>query len=468
MKNDTAIVGSGLSANEMKEFQKQVMRGTYGVDCQVSYQEPPKQFKLYVPISTDSNDSVKRGYAVDMITELAGCEVCIEEMGDSHADRACNKMANAFLKTDCDVILIIDCDIRFRRKDIDRMIGHLERGVKAVWGIYPKKNMDTEPCVCTFNEVPVPDEHGLAVVRRSGRGFLMVKREVFEALKEDNGGPALRYHNHGEIQWCFFWSGIVTGQFSAHGDTRNPDGNLIREWISEDWAFCEDIRVHLGIPTLIDTGIALRHVGSHTYRFGGTQIARMDSNITSWKDIHGWFDYEDLYRELVSRIPDGGTFVEVGCWLGKSIAAFHAFAKEAGKVIRLHVVDTFQGEAANPMHKALLGVHGGSVEKHFRENMAALGISTGDDGNLTVYSMTSAFAALHFVQKNADAIFIDADHSEAAVRADVTAWLPIVKPGGILAGHDYDEEGVKNAVDSILKPLGEVRTVGRCWVFEKR
>lgn len=415
-----------------------------------------KPLKIYVPISTDSNDSVKRGYAVDMITELAGCEVCIEEMGDSHADRACNKMANAFLKTDCDAMLIIDCDIRFRRKDIDRMLAHMERGVKAVWGIYPKKNGDAEPCLCTFNEVPVPDEHGLAVVRRSGRGFLMVKREVFEALKDINGGPCQQYHNHGEVQWQFFWSGIAA-----------PDEtNMVlpeREWISEDWQFCETIRKHLGIPCLVDTGIALGHIGSREYRFGGERLARMDSNIKSWKDIHGWFDYEDDYRDIVDAVPDGGSFAEVGSWAGKSIAAFHAFAKEAQKHIVIHAVDTFKGEAANPTHKAILDAHGGSMEKHFMENMRALGIDT----ELRVHPMSSIEAAGEFGARTLDAVFIDADHKEAAVRDDIAAWLPLVKHGGILAGHDYDEEGVKAAVDAMLKPCGEVITKGRCWWFVK-
>ncbi len=413
--------------------------------------------KLYVPISTDSNDSVKRGYAVAMITELAGCEVCIEEMGDSHADRACNKMANAFLKSDCDAMLIIDCDIVFRRADIEKMMAHLTRGVKAVWGTYPKKNLDAEPCVCTFGDVPEPDKNGLVTVRRSGRGFLMVKREVFEKLKEENGGPALRYHNHGEIQWSFFWSGIALPEHSA------MTGEGEREWISEDWQFCETIRTHLGIPTLLDSSIVLGHVGSHTFRFGGKQIVRMDSNITSWKEIDGWFDFEDLYRELVARIPDGGTFVEVGVWQGKSLGAFHEFAKEAGKNIQLKAVDTFCGVPANETQRAILDAHGGSTEKVFRANMKTLGIN----GELSVFAMPSLQAAQEAPDEIADAVFIDGAHDEESVRGDIIAWLPKVKRGGILAGHDYDEAGVRNAVDLILKPLGEVNIQGRCWVFQK-
>lgn len=50
-----------------------------------------------------------------------------------------------------------------------------------------------------------------------------------------------------------------------------------------------------------------------------------------------------------------------------------------------------------------------------------------------------------------DFAFIDADHSEDSVSRDIAAWLPKVRPGGILAGHDYDNPlhtGVKPAVDT--------------------
>jgi len=50
-----------------------------------------------------------------------------------------------------------------------------------------------------------------------------------------------------------------------------------------------------------------------------------------------------------------------------------------------------------------------------------------------------------------DFAFIDADHSEDAVSRDIAAWLPKVRSGGILTGHDYDNPlhvGVKPAVDA--------------------
>lgn len=37
-----------------------------------------------------------------------------------------------------------------------------------------------------------------------------------------------------------------------------------------------------------------------------------------------------------------------------------------------------------------------------------------------------------------DLVFIDGDHSYEGVRADVDHWLPKVRKGGVIAGHDYD------------------------------
>ena len=49
-----------------------------------------------------------------------------------------------------------------------------------------------------------------------------------------------------------------------------------------------------------------------------------------------------------------------------------------------------------------------------------------------------------------DWVFIDANHNYDYVRADIAAWTPKVRPGGIIAGHDYldrDGWGVIRAVD---------------------
>jgi hypothetical protein len=55
-----------------------------------------------------------------------------------------------------------------------------------------------------------------------------------------------------------------------------------------------------------------------------------------------------------------------------------------------------------------------------------------------------------------DLVFIDADHSYEGVKRDINAWLPLVRNGGILCGHDFFDgplarhPGVARAVTELL------------------
>lgn len=52
-----------------------------------------------------------------------------------------------------------------------------------------------------------------------------------------------------------------------------------------------------------------------------------------------------------------------------------------------------------------------------------------------------------------DLVFIDGDHSYDAVKNDISNWLPHVRVGGIICGHDYVDYikyGVKQAVNEVF------------------
>ncbi len=51
--------------------------------------------------------------------------------------------------------------------------------------------------------------------------------------------------------------------------------------------------------------------------------------------------------------------------------------------------------------------------------------------------MDSTEAAAIIVDETFDVVYIDARHDYRSVAEDINAWWPKVKPGGILAGHDY-------------------------------
>jgi hypothetical protein len=50
-----------------------------------------------------------------------------------------------------------------------------------------------------------------------------------------------------------------------------------------------------------------------------------------------------------------------------------------------------------------------------------------------------------------DFIYIDADHSEKAVRQDLEAWWPLLLSGGLMAGHDFEAPSVHTPVIQFAK-----------------
>jgi hypothetical protein len=75
---------------------------------------------------------------------------------------------------------------------------------------------------------------------------------------------------------------------------------------------------------------------------------------------------------------------------------------------------------------------------------------------LTFVEKSSLEAAAWLEDASLDFVFIDADHSYEAVKADIAAWWPKLKPGGFLTGHDYDSEkfpGVVRAVDEAFPEM---------------
>lgn len=81
----------------------------------------------------------------------------------------------------------------------------------------------------------------------------------------------------------------------------------------------------------------------------------------------------------------------------------------------------------------------------------------------------SADAAAETPDGSRDFVFIDADHSYEAVRDDIAAWLPKIRPGGLLCGHDYTPPGkygtlgwpgVVQAVDEAVEAHGWTLDLG--------
>lgn len=65
-----------------------------------------------------------------------------------------------------------------------------------------------------------------------------------------------------------------------------------------------------------------------------------------------------------------------------------------------------------------------------------------------------------------DFIFIDAGHDYDSVIKDLKAWVPKVKPGGLVSGHDIHFPGVLKAVSELI-PDYEKTGIDHCWKAKK-
>lgn len=68
------------------------------------------------------------------------------------------------------------------------------------------------------------------------------------------------------------------------------------------------------------------------------------------------------------------------------------------------------------------------------------------EGGAEVIRKPSLEAVNNFVDNSLDFVYLDGDHSRENVLKEINSWLPKVKVGGILGGHDCKETGVLGAV----------------------
>jgi predicted O-methyltransferase YrrM len=163
-----------------------------------------------------------------------------------------------------------------------------------------------------------------------------------------------------------------------------------------------------------------------------------------------WFGPEsqaalaDLYRRVVAC---SGEIVEVGCWTGRStVALANACVPHV-----VHAVDTWLGSPGE-ISETLAAER--DVFAEFQANIRDRTV-----GNVAVHrmdwrqffaSMTDPIRLLH----------IDAEHSYSEVSDNIAAALPLMVPGGIIAGDDAHHPPVQRAV---VDAFGDANLIATLW-----
>ena len=163
------------------------------------------------------------------------------------------------------------------------------------------------------------------------------------------------------------------------------------------------------------------------------------------------FNFKELYRKAVKDCRSGGTIIEIGSWIGQSIAFLAVEAINSGKNIRVVSIDSFLGNVHNT--NEIIDYDQWGI---FRKNLESVW------KDLVVIKSLSDIAADYFF--DVDFVFIDADHSLNAIRKDLKAWWPKVRVGGTMAGHDYAHPPVRQAIEEFSKEKNFNYSTGEnCW-----
>lgn len=171
----------------------------------------------------------------------------------------------------------------------------------------------------------------------------------------------------------------------------------------------------------------LRGVGDNT---GGADVWPIQTTPPQEIDIEGWLTKPE--GQHLANLATGKIVLEIGSYYGRSTIWLARTAKE------VQCVDTFKGTG--------LGEHRPSTWEEFNINLKRFGVEVKAHIGLSqdiVPNLTDKF----------ELIFIDGNHNEPFVRTDIAMSINKLLPGGLIALHDYGDEGnpdVAIVVDSLL------------------
>lgn len=173
------------------------------------------------------------------IRTLCGCSV---------VSLARNTLADLFLDTNCTDLLFIDSDVTFKATDVLRLLA-LAPQFDIVAGVYRMRQMKKiyRVGLDMSGDTLVMNKVGLVRGSRIGMGFTMIRRRVFEKLRDAHP------------EWAFLppEEHKTSGTMYSFFDFKSTP----EAYISEDCLFCDRAR-EAGFEVWIDPSIELGHMST--------------------------------------------------------------------------------------------------------------------------------------------------------------------------------------------------------------
>lgn len=137
----------------------------------------------------------------------------------------------------------------------------------------------------------------------------------------------------------------------------------------------------------------------------------------------------DVLYTLAAQVPEDEAVVELGSFEGKS-TGYLAQGVRDGHGAKLFAVDLWDDE------RNISGKHNFTDPEHrvrFEQHLRDLKVW----GRVDAIQASTTEAAEHYSGPPVGLLFVDADHEEASVRADVEAWRSHLSDDAVIVFDDY-------------------------------
>ncbi|KAK9699484.1 hypothetical protein RND81_08G176500 [Saponaria officinalis] len=188
------------------------------------------------------------------------------------------------------------------------------------------------------------------------------------------------------------------------------------------------------------------------------------------KRLEGWGSKDVVFANLIEKTRPQ-TILEIGTFLGASATHMANLTRGLKLETQILCLDDFRGWAGFRGNFKSFPIQNGNVMllQQFMQNVITLNLS---ETIIPVpFSTSSGLDRLCKLGILADLIEIDAAHDFHSVWDDINRAYRLLRPGGVMFGHDYfnlvDDYGVKRAVDLFAKLHGfKVTTSKQHWIID--
>lgn len=173
----------------------------------------------------------------------------------------------------------------------------------------------------------------------------------------------------------------------------------------------------------------------------------------------------EVLRKRAAAVPADQAIVEIGAYKGRSMC-WLALGSSEGNSAQVYSVDLWEEGPGYALTR-----QGRRIPRPYAEGATRRAYETArrahGHGLVTPLKGNSPTIAEAFTEP-VGMLFVDGDHTEAGVTADLLAWMPKLAPGGIIAFHDMNAPGVLNAIKRFLGDWQQVERERLVAVFTRK